>query len=287
MIVPPGLDDLRRRRHPLDRLIEILIERVPGVARQDDVERRGDFAHRRLLGIRARSPVLGQQLAGEHRRDLLLTIECHVDREVDADHSRDLTHVVVDRVALGDAPGGARMTDALRVVQRHHGLETRKPGRDHLGAPAEPGEEMRLDEAGGDPNVGVQKLPVQMHGDTGGRASDIRQRRRVTGVVVDHAVAVEDVAAEHPLELGRRVRAVGSRGNQDRDVFRSDLRHLFEERPQHLSTRLGAGDVAYGNGHALALTHELAQAARTESETGWPLAARPADRQPPAGRPVR
>ena len=50
---------------------------------------------------------------------------------------------------------------------------------------------------------------------------------------------------------------MGSRGNQDRDVFRSDLRQLIEERQQHFSTRLGAGDVAYGNGHALALTHEL------------------------------
>ena len=77
--------------------------------------------------------------------------------------------------------------------------------------------------------------------------------------MVDHAVAVENVAAEHPLELGRRVRPVGSGGNQDRDVFRSDLRQLIEQRQQHFSTRLGAGDVADGNGHALALAHELAK----------------------------
>ena len=52
---------------------------------------------------------------------------------------------------------------------------------------------------------------------------------------------------------------MGTCGNQDRDVFRSDLRQLIEERQQHLSTRLGAGDVADGNGNPLARTHELAK----------------------------
>jgi len=46
---------------------------------------------------------------------------------------------------------------------------------------------------------------------------------------------------------------------KNRDVFRSNLRQLIEEREQHLSTRLGTGDVTYGNGDALALAHELAK----------------------------
>jgi len=61
------------------------------------------------------------------------------------------------------------------------------------------------------------------------------------------------------MELSRRVPAVGTCGNQDSDVFRSDLRQLIEEREQHLSTRLGAGDVADGNGNPLAPTHELSK----------------------------
>ena len=75
-----------------------------------------------------------EQIAGKHRGDLLLAVQRDVHREVDADHPGDLADVVVDRIALGDAPRRVRMADALGVVQHQHRLETRQPGRHHLRA---------------------------------------------------------------------------------------------------------------------------------------------------------
>ena len=63
-------------------------------------------------GIEAPGLIVLEQIAGEHRSNPLLAVQCHVDREVDAGHPRDFTHVVVNRIAFGDAPGGVRMADA-------------------------------------------------------------------------------------------------------------------------------------------------------------------------------
>jgi hypothetical protein len=115
--------------------------------------------------VGARRPVFGEQVSGEHRRDLLLAIERHVHRKVDPDHPRDRAHVIVDRVAFRDAPGGARVADAGGIVQRHHRLESRQPWRHHLRAAAEAGKEMRLHKARRDPDVRVQELAIQVNGD--------------------------------------------------------------------------------------------------------------------------
>jgi hypothetical protein len=63
--------------------------------------------------------------------------------------------------------------------------------------------------------------------------------------VVDNAISIQDVAAEHALELGRRIDPMRARGDENRDVFGSDLRHLLEERAQHVAARLRPGDVAH------------------------------------------
>ena len=69
--------------------------------------------------------MLGEHVAGERRRDLLLAIERHVHGEVHRHHPRDLAHVVVDRVAFSNAPRRQRMADVMHVVQRHHRLAAR------------------------------------------------------------------------------------------------------------------------------------------------------------------
>ena len=64
------------------------------------------------------------------------------------------------------------MSDALRIVQRHHRLEPGQARRHHLGSAAEAGEEVRLDESGRDADVGVQPLAIQVDGHAGRRRSD-------------------------------------------------------------------------------------------------------------------
>ena len=134
--------------------------------------------------------MLDEQVAGEHRGDLLLAIQRHVHREIDADHAGDLADVVVDRIALGDAPGRVRVADALGVVQHQHRLETREPGGHHLRAAAEAGEEVRLDEPGRDPDVGVHPRAIQV---TPARRWTSCRRApsdaAIAAVVVDDAIA--------------------------------------------------------------------------------------------------
>ena len=63
-----------------------------------------------------------------------------------------------------------------------------------------------------------------------------------------HAIAVQDLAAQHPFELGRRARAMRAGGDQNRHVFRPHVRHLAEERREHLASRLRARHVADRDG---------------------------------------
>src|SRR4029453_16823826 len=48
-------------------------------------------------------------------------------------------------------------------------------------------------------------------------------------------------------------------GDEAGCVFRSALRHLLEERAQHVAPRLRPRDVAHGNGDPMTRTHELAE----------------------------
>ena len=55
-----ALDDLCRRRHPFDSLIEVLIERISRVRRQHEIEGRGDLPHGCSFGVGAGGAVLGE-----------------------------------------------------------------------------------------------------------------------------------------------------------------------------------------------------------------------------------
>ena len=98
------LDDLGRSRHALHRLVEVLVEREAGVRRDHDVEAARRPGASPSPGDRASSAVHREQLATEGVRDLLLAVQHHVEREVDAGRGGDRAHVVVDRVAFEDAP---------------------------------------------------------------------------------------------------------------------------------------------------------------------------------------
>ena len=102
-----------------------------------------------------------------------------------------------------------------RVVQHQRRRQPGQPGRDHLRTAAEAGEEVRLDEAGGDAHVGVEPVPVEPDRHVARRAAGEGQRAVVARVVVDDAVALDNRRAEHPHELLGGVgamRAGGDRG---------------------------------------------------------------------------
>ena len=130
------------------------------------------------------------------------------------------------------------------VVQCQHRLQAGEAGRDQLRAAAEAGEEVRLDEAGGDAHVGVDPLPVQP--DRARRRPslpDPAQAVLVAGVVVDHPDPVEHVSAPSMAsQLGVRVAAVGAGGHEQHDVLGPDEAvQLVEQRPGSSPAGAAAG----------------------------------------------
>ena len=202
--------------------------------------------------------MLGEQIAGKYGGDLLVAVERHIHREVNADHLRDLPNIVVDGIALGYAPRCVRMTDSPRVVKDQHRLESGKSGGDHFGSAAEPGEKVRLDESGRDSNIGSQPLTIQVDRDTSRGLAEIFERSVVPAVVVDNAVPPGDVGTEHLLQFCRGVRPMGARRDQNRHILGTHLRQFLEERLERLSTRLRTSHVADRNRHLLPPSDELA-----------------------------
>ena len=203
--------------------------------------------------------MLGEELAREHLRDGLIAVERHVDSKGHAGETRDLAHVVVDRIPLRDAPRGLGMAHMPRVVQPQHGVEARQAGRHHLGTAAEAGEEMRLDEAGGDAHVSAEPPPIQLDGHARGGDPGVGQRCDIPRVVVHDGVARHDLGAEHGHQFLVRVGAMRAGGHQDGDVTRGHLRQRREDRLQHHLARLRPRDVAHRDGHRLALAHQRRQ----------------------------
>ena len=165
----------------------------------------------------------------------------------------------MNRVALGDPPARVRMPDHLSVVQPHDRLEPRQSGCDHLGAAAEPGKEVRLDEPGRDPHVGLYPRAVQPHRDPALDLPQRRQLRVVERVVHDDPIPVDDGCAQHLHQLVVGRGPVGAAGDQDGDLVGGDMRQRIQHHRQHRGARHRPRDVADGDGDCLAGHHELSE----------------------------
>ena len=183
----------------------------------------------------------GEDLAAERPGDPLLVIEQDVQGEVHPGGRRDRADRVVDRIALDDAPGGTRVADPPRVVELERGREAGEPRSDHLGPAAEPGEEVRLHEAGRDPQVRGHPFPVEEDRDVSDHPQ-VDLPRVVAGVVVLDPPLCEHVVTQHRPTLGDGRPAVGAGGDEDDDVLGSDDPvERLHDRPEHR-----AGEVADG-----------------------------------------
>ena len=135
-----------------------------------------------------------------------------------------------------------------------------RPGATSLGPPREPGEEVRLDEAGGDPHVGLDPCPVEPHRHARPVPAQPDQRPRVAGVVVDDPDRAGHGLAEHGPQLGVGVATVGAGGDQHDHVVEVDHAvQLGQHRRDHQVSGLRPGAVAGRDGHRLARPDPLAQ----------------------------
>ena len=235
--MPPWPHDLRGGRHPLHRLIEVLVERETGVRGEDDVVRLGDLVHRHLPRDVAGPLVHREQLAGEDVGHLLGTVEQYVARKAPGERGRLLRGCCRGPGCRRSAPGRGGVADPPAVVQVHHRLEPRQPRRHHLGAAGEAREEVRLDEPRGDADVGLHPLGVDPDRDAVIRPAEVGQRRVVARVVVDDPAVLDHFIAEHRPQLGVGVPAVRAGGDEDCDVLRCEDAVELSSRARSISSR--------------------------------------------------
>ena len=233
--------------HALDRLVEVLIEGITRVRRQDHVKGGIDGLHGIGLRPLACSGMFVEELPRERGRNFLSAVERDVHGEIDARHRRDLPNVIVNGVSFGDAPRCIGMSDAARVMEVEHRFQSRQTRCDHLGSTAESREEVRFDKTCRDLEVRFQPSPVQKHRDAVLCFSGVDQGRVVPGIVTDDAIIRRDFRPEHLDKFVPSVGPMGSRGYEERDVFGPDSGHFGKQCFQHQSPRLRPRDVADGN----------------------------------------
>ena len=118
-----------------------------------------------------------------------LAVEHDVDDEVAAGHAGDPGVFLVDRVAVEDAAVGLGVLEKLRAVPDLDGFERGDSRADQLAAAGIAGHQVRLDQAGGDLQVGPNVAGV----DPGGTPRGVVPRKRM--LVEARAVMVLDAIA--------------------------------------------------------------------------------------------
>ena len=149
-------------------------------------------------------------VARERSDDMVLSVQHDVQDEGEARHFGGGHHVVVHAVALDDARSRPRVVHELPVVVVHDGLVGGHARQHRLARPREAGEEMRLDEALGEQQVGFGGDTVDDALAAGGQGPDC-DHRLVVGGDVHHDLLFGDdafaILVHELLMCGRTVHA--------------------------------------------------------------------------------
>ena len=202
------------RRHALDRLVDVLVERVATVRRYDDVGRIAlDFGER--AHIVAACDVRLLAVAGKGGDDFLLRIDDDVQDEGELRFLRRVEHVAVDGVAIEDARASLVALDELAAVVRHDRLGGCDARQDRLAAAREACEEVRLDEALGDEEVGIDRRAIDEQFAARRQKTEVGHPRIILRVVDDDLLVLDDILAEAVDEFFMRRRTVEARRDED------------------------------------------------------------------------
>lgn len=243
------LDDGEGAGEALDGLIPGRVERIASGRSDDDIGQFGDGDADDVFDeLDAFAPSVFH-VAGADPSHLTFAVDTDVDDEVAAGHPGDACVFFVNGVAVDEAAVGFRVLEELRAVPNLDGLKGGDTGADHFAAAGVAGHQVRLDEAGGDFEIGLDITRVDPSGDT------IRRRAKV-GVLAEHfavmvfdRVVVHDIRPHHFLHFGAFVGAVQPGGVEDQDSLTWDA-GLFENMQNGGQNELvgnGTSDVANEN----------------------------------------
>ena len=238
--------DRLSRGHPLDRLIDILIERIPAVACHDNFAfRHADLAqgaqklaprHMRMHGV-----------PGECADDFLFRIQHHIDNESQLCLFRRIEHIAVNRVSVEISGPCEGTPDEFRAVVRQHGFAGGDAGQHAFPSAGESGEEVRLDESLRHQQIGFDRQPVEDQFPSGGKRSKTDQHGCVGGVMHHDSLLFDDLFPEfgNQFLFCRSAVEPGCDQNGDPD-FRRPFPQTFQnarhQNPAGYRTSMIAGD---------------------------------------------
>ena len=112
------LDDAGGGTHAFDTLIEVPVERIAAIRRDNHVERPGGWCHRLGLDIAAALAMRLAQVTGIDSRNTTVMGQRNVDEKGGADGERHAKKFLPQRIALGDTKARLGMADVAHVVAR-------------------------------------------------------------------------------------------------------------------------------------------------------------------------
>ena len=141
---------------------------------------------------------------------------------------------------------------------------TRHARHDCLAAARKAGEKVWLDEAGQDFDVGLQIFAVYPQIVPEGGAPDALLRALVDRVILDDAVALDQICAQHLCQFAACVGAVRAKRVAKQNVLRRDMGQLLQHCWQQDVVGRGARDVAEDDGDAVLRPGKFAQGTRLQ-----------------------
>ena len=176
-------------------------------------------------------------------RKILLIVDHRVHDKVAAGQSGDGRAFFVDRIAFETAATRMGMLDKRRTMPNFHGVQPRDAGTNQFSSAGKAGHEVRLDQAGGDFQIGRYVTRVDPRGHAVRRNAKERVLRTFLTEMIFDAVVFENRGADHLPQLMAIIRTVQTGSHQQQGSCRGIPPFSSASNIGGSSTWLGTGRV--------------------------------------------
>ena len=178
--------------------------------------------------------------------------ERDVDEKGWADGKGNAKKFLPQRIAVGDTEARLRMANVANVVARLNRPQSRATRNDALRPAAKPGEEMRLDEARDNAEVGLHDAAVNGGGGAVIHLSYGDEFGVILAIVIDHFVVSDDLGGEHFFKLGASIGAMRAELVDEDDLITGMVAKSFEQPGDDPFVGSGTGVVSERDHHTIA-----------------------------------